>query len=164
MVSSGTRALVGRGGPQILPGWTKAIGWRELLRTKRGVDSLEKVHPHERHYYLPFVGVTPEVQGAIARRSPRTWRQLAPAAGGATSVPVSRCARKSASRATGRRSGQCGRPRRPSVPKPRWGAPLPLLGETAAPRGSRMAACDPSGLRSSCRRLRRRQPRFRTRL
>jgi GNAT superfamily N-acetyltransferase len=48
---------------RILPGWTKAIGWRELLRAQRGVNSLEKVHPHERHYYLPFVGVTPESQG-----------------------------------------------------------------------------------------------------
>ncbi|MGH2741917.1 MAG: GNAT family N-acetyltransferase [Thermoleophilaceae bacterium] len=48
---------------RILPGWTKAIGWRELFRAKRGVDSLEKVHPHERHYYLPFVGVAPESQG-----------------------------------------------------------------------------------------------------
>jgi GNAT superfamily N-acetyltransferase len=48
---------------RILPGWTKAIGWRELLRAKRGVDSLDRVHPHERHYYLPFVGVAPESQG-----------------------------------------------------------------------------------------------------
>jgi GNAT superfamily N-acetyltransferase len=47
----------------ILPGWTKAIGWRDLLRTNRGVNSLDRVHPHERHYYLPFVGVEPESQG-----------------------------------------------------------------------------------------------------
>jgi GNAT superfamily N-acetyltransferase len=47
----------------IVPGWTKAIGWRDLLRAKRGVDSLDKVHPHERHYYLPFVGVEPGSQG-----------------------------------------------------------------------------------------------------
>ena len=48
---------------RILPGWTKALGWRELLRAKRGVDSFDKVHPHEPHYYLPFVGVSPHSQG-----------------------------------------------------------------------------------------------------
>lgn len=48
---------------RVLPGWARAIGLRDLLRAKRGTDSLDKVHPHERHYYLPFVGVTPEAQG-----------------------------------------------------------------------------------------------------
>lgn len=48
---------------RILPGWTKAIGWRELLRAQRGIDSFEKVHPSEPHYYLSFVGVAPEHQG-----------------------------------------------------------------------------------------------------
>lgn len=47
---------------RILPGWTSAIGWRQLLRAQRGVVSFDKVHPHERHYYLPFVGVLPESQ------------------------------------------------------------------------------------------------------
>lgn len=48
---------------RILPGWTKAIGWRELRRTHRGVQSFEKVHPREPHYYVPFAGVVPESQG-----------------------------------------------------------------------------------------------------
>ena len=48
---------------RIVPGWTRAIGWRQLLRSLRGVASFDKVHPHERHYYLPFVGVIPETQG-----------------------------------------------------------------------------------------------------
>lgn len=48
---------------RVLPGWTRAVGLRNLLRSKRGTDSLDKVHPHERHYYLPFVGVVAEAQG-----------------------------------------------------------------------------------------------------
>jgi GNAT superfamily N-acetyltransferase len=48
---------------RILPGWMRAIGWRELLRARRGIDSFEKVHPAEPHYYLAFVGVAPQVQG-----------------------------------------------------------------------------------------------------
>jgi RimJ/RimL family protein N-acetyltransferase len=48
---------------RVLPGWVKALGLRHLARSQRGVASLDKVHPHERHYYLPFVGVIPEAQG-----------------------------------------------------------------------------------------------------
>lgn len=47
---------------RVLPGWIKAIGWRDLLRAQRGLDSFEKVHPAEPHYYLAFVGVNPELQ------------------------------------------------------------------------------------------------------
>jgi len=46
-----------------LPAWVRAIGWRNLLRAQRGLASFDAVHPHERHYYLPFVGVLPEAQG-----------------------------------------------------------------------------------------------------
>jgi ribosomal protein S18 acetylase RimI-like enzyme len=45
------------------PDWIRAIGWRELLRAQRGLASFAAVHPHEQHYYLPFVGVVPEAQG-----------------------------------------------------------------------------------------------------
>lgn len=82
---------------RILPGWTKAIGWRELLRSKRGVDSLDKVHPHERHYYLPFVGVAPESQGkglGTALMKPvleMCDRERIPAYLEATSVDSRRC-------------------------------------------------------------------------
>jgi GNAT superfamily N-acetyltransferase len=82
---------------RILPGWTKAIGWRELFRAKRGVDSFEKVHPHERHYYLPFVGVAPESQGrglGTALMGPvleKCDRERMPAYLEATSVGSRRC-------------------------------------------------------------------------
>ena len=36
---------------------------RELPRVFRGLGALESQHPHEPHYYLPFVGVRPESQG-----------------------------------------------------------------------------------------------------
>ena len=48
---------------RVLPGWSRAIGWGELLRAQRGVASFDKVHPHEPHYYLPYVGVITEAQG-----------------------------------------------------------------------------------------------------
>jgi GNAT superfamily N-acetyltransferase len=82
---------------RILPGWTKAVGWRGLFRAKRGVDSLEKVHPHERHYYLPFVGVAPESQGrglGTALMGPvleKCDRERIPAYLEATSVGSRRC-------------------------------------------------------------------------
>ena len=49
---------------RILPAWVRVIGLPNLLRAQRGVASFDAVHPHERHYYLPFVGVVPEAQGA----------------------------------------------------------------------------------------------------
>jgi GNAT superfamily N-acetyltransferase len=82
---------------RVLPGWTKAIGWRELFRVQRGVDSFEKVHPHERHYYLPFVGVAPESQGrglGTALMAPvleKCDRERIPAYLEATSVASRRC-------------------------------------------------------------------------
>jgi GNAT superfamily N-acetyltransferase len=82
---------------RIGPGWTKAIGWRDLLRAKRGVDSLENVHPHDEHYYLPFVGVAPEFQGrglGTALMHPvleKCDRERIPAYLEATSVDSRRC-------------------------------------------------------------------------
>ena len=82
---------------RVLPGWTRAIGWRDLLRAKRGTDSFESVHPHERHYYLPFVGVAPEAQGrglGTALMRPvleKCDREQIPAYLEATSVASRRC-------------------------------------------------------------------------
>jgi GNAT superfamily N-acetyltransferase len=82
---------------RIVPGWTRAIGWRGLRRAQRGVDSFEKVHPHEPHYYLPFVGVAPESQGrglGTALMQPvleKCDRERAPAYLEATSVGSRRC-------------------------------------------------------------------------
>jgi ribosomal protein S18 acetylase RimI-like enzyme len=82
---------------RIVPGWTRAIGWRDLLRAQRGVASFEKVHPHERHYYLPFVGVVPESQGRGLGSSlmqpvlERCDRERIPAYLEATSTDSQRC-------------------------------------------------------------------------
>lgn len=82
---------------RILPGWTKAIGWRELLRAKRETDSFEEVHPRERHSYLPFVGVGPEAQGRgvgtalIGPVLEKCDRERSPAYLEATSVGSRRC-------------------------------------------------------------------------
>ena len=40
-----------------------AIGLRDLPRALRGFNLMESKHPHERHYYLPIVGVDPDWQG-----------------------------------------------------------------------------------------------------
>jgi GNAT superfamily N-acetyltransferase len=111
---------------RILPGWTKAIGWRELFRAKRGVDSLEKVHPHKQHFYLPFVGVAPESQGRglgtalmgpVLEKCDREgylpiWRRPVSAAEGATSGSAFRLVRKNASLGTAHRFSRCGGTRR----------------------------------------------------
>jgi GNAT superfamily N-acetyltransferase len=82
---------------RIAPGWTRAIGWRHLLRSLRGSAGFDKVHPHERHYYLPFVGVIPEAEGrglgtALIRPVlEKCDRERIPAYLEATSVGSRRC-------------------------------------------------------------------------
>jgi GNAT superfamily N-acetyltransferase len=40
-----------------------AVGWRGLPRTLRGLNLMESKHPHDQHYYLPYVAVAPAWQG-----------------------------------------------------------------------------------------------------
>jgi GNAT superfamily N-acetyltransferase len=47
---------------RLLPHLARAFG-RDLPRGLRGMAAMEAKHPHEPHYYLPFVGVRPEAQG-----------------------------------------------------------------------------------------------------
>jgi ribosomal protein S18 acetylase RimI-like enzyme len=40
-----------------------AISGRELVRLLRVISVVDSRHPHDPHYYLPFIGVEPEWQG-----------------------------------------------------------------------------------------------------
>jgi GNAT superfamily N-acetyltransferase len=48
---------------RMLPGMASAIGLRGIPRLLRGFNLMESKHPHDRHYYLPLIGVRPEWQG-----------------------------------------------------------------------------------------------------
>lgn len=48
---------------RLTPGLISAIGLRDVPRALRGFNLMESRHPHERHYYLPVVGVDPAWQG-----------------------------------------------------------------------------------------------------
>ena len=48
---------------RLLPGLISATGLRDLFRGLRGFNLMESKHPHDRHYYLPVIGVSPEGQG-----------------------------------------------------------------------------------------------------
>lgn len=39
------------------------VARRDLTRLLRALSLIEKKHPHERHFYLPIIGVAPEWQG-----------------------------------------------------------------------------------------------------
>jgi GNAT superfamily N-acetyltransferase len=47
---------------RMLPRFGRIFG-RRLPLVLRALNDLEKVHPREPHYYLPFIGVAPERQG-----------------------------------------------------------------------------------------------------
>jgi ribosomal protein S18 acetylase RimI-like enzyme len=47
---------------RLLPGMVRVAG-RELPRLMRVLNAMEAKHPHDRHYYLPVIGVAPEGQG-----------------------------------------------------------------------------------------------------
>jgi GNAT superfamily N-acetyltransferase len=47
---------------RLLPGMLAALGGR-LPQVLRAISTVESNHPHESHYYLPFVGVEPSAQG-----------------------------------------------------------------------------------------------------
>jgi GNAT superfamily N-acetyltransferase len=48
---------------RMTPGFVSSVGWRALPRALRGFNLMESKHPHDRHYYLPIVGVEPSWQG-----------------------------------------------------------------------------------------------------
>jgi ribosomal protein S18 acetylase RimI-like enzyme len=47
----------------LLPDMVRAVGLRGVKRLMGVLDAMNKAHPHERHYYLQFVGVEPAHQG-----------------------------------------------------------------------------------------------------
>jgi GNAT superfamily N-acetyltransferase len=48
---------------RMLPGFVSSVGLRDLPRGLRGFNLMESKHPHDRHYYLPVVGVDSTWQG-----------------------------------------------------------------------------------------------------
>lgn len=48
---------------RMMPGLISSLGLRDLPRALRGFNLMESKHPHDRHYYLPVVGVDPQWQG-----------------------------------------------------------------------------------------------------
>lgn len=48
---------------RLLPGVIRATTLRRLPSVMRGFNAVEKVHPHEPHWYLAVLGVDPEKQG-----------------------------------------------------------------------------------------------------
>lgn len=48
---------------RLTPGLVSSVGLRDLPRMLRGFNRIESKHPHDRHYYLPIVGVEPSSQG-----------------------------------------------------------------------------------------------------
>lgn len=47
----------------LLPDMIRAVRLRGVKRLMGVLDAMNKAHPHERHYYLQFVGVEPTHQG-----------------------------------------------------------------------------------------------------
>jgi len=47
----------------LLPSLIRVASMRGLKRIIKVMDTLDKVHPKERHYYLQFIGVAPGYQG-----------------------------------------------------------------------------------------------------
>ena len=47
----------------LLPDMVRAVGLRGVKRLMGVLDAMNKAHPHERHYYLQFIGVEPAHQG-----------------------------------------------------------------------------------------------------
>jgi ribosomal protein S18 acetylase RimI-like enzyme len=48
---------------RMMPGFISSVGLRDLPHALRGFNLMESKHPHDRHYYLPLVGVDPTWQG-----------------------------------------------------------------------------------------------------
>lgn len=48
---------------RLIPMFLRLCGVARLMRGASVGDAMEKSHPHERHFYLAFVAVTPKLQG-----------------------------------------------------------------------------------------------------
>lgn len=48
---------------RLLPVFVRLCGIPRLKRGSAMADAMEKNHPHERHFYLAFIGVAPRLQG-----------------------------------------------------------------------------------------------------
>ncbi len=48
---------------KLLPMFLRLCGFPRLARGSAMADAMEKNHPHERHFYLAFIGVAPRLQG-----------------------------------------------------------------------------------------------------
>ena len=48
----------------LMPAMIRVAGWTGLLHLASVMNHMERWHPRERHYYLQFLGVIPEQQGA----------------------------------------------------------------------------------------------------
>lgn len=48
---------------KLVPKMIKAGGFRGLIRMVKVIDTLDKIHPKETHYYLHFIGINPEKTG-----------------------------------------------------------------------------------------------------
>lgn len=48
---------------KMMPGLVRAVGLRGVARPLRGFNLMEGKHPHDEHYYLPYVAVAPAWQG-----------------------------------------------------------------------------------------------------
>ena len=47
----------------LLPIMIRAVSLRGLKRLMGVIDAMDKVHPHEAHYHLQFIGIDPDHQG-----------------------------------------------------------------------------------------------------
>jgi hypothetical protein len=103
------------------PSTARAFG-RGLPRVLRATTMVEKRHPGDSHYYLPYVGVAPARQGnglgtprccarcstaATPKARRPTWRQPTSATCPSTAARGSRCERSLTCR-TGHACGRCG--------------------------------------------------------
>lgn len=48
---------------RMLPGMLRRLGPRAFARTMQLLGKMDSIHPDERHYYLPIIGVDPAWQG-----------------------------------------------------------------------------------------------------
>jgi GNAT superfamily N-acetyltransferase len=48
---------------RLLPMFVRLCGFPRLARGSAMADAMEKNHPHEKHFYLAFIGVAPRLQG-----------------------------------------------------------------------------------------------------